>query len=93
MVCKALNSTSYNITEERLAGQYSVYKLNWMILKVSVIEKGEVGYFNLIANRFFVCFCLFVFLGPHSAHGGSQARGLIGATAAVFKVQHYFVYH
>ena len=37
----------------------------------------------------FVCFCLFAFSrATPTAHGGSQARGLIGAVAAGLRQSH-----
>ena len=66
-------------------------------LLLAFLDRGSLWFFdpwNFIFNLSFNCysfllllFCLFVFcfLGPHPqsiAHGGSQARGLIRATAA-----------
>ena len=51
-----------------------------MQMDLGIGEEGEISNFFYFLSFFFLVFCLF--RATHSAYGGSQARGRIGAVAA-----------
>ena len=65
--------------------QVVMYGGFYIVLVVSGSMRGTVVGFVCL----FVCFCLFAFSGAApEAHGGSQARGQVGAVAAGLRCSH-----